>query len=235
MKVFVGTMESGENDFPWCIDAIKMQQGVNIEHFVVSGLPEREAHQALFTKWNSVKDDFDLLLKVDADTVLVNQNVIKTYVELFESNARLTGVQAWLHDYMTDTKIYGLTCLKNTVTINDNPRQLYPDRVDTNHDVVMRGDELPQQLNPAGHHCFHSSELQAFHYGVHRGKKNQLDVKRCIKMAWDKDKTNRIRGLALLGFHMAHECVEFDYVSEQFKSLYKRAQREYDSVFSLDC
>lgn len=226
MKVFVGTMESGEADFPKCLEAINAQQGVIFEHFVVSKLPEQQAHQTLFSKWNSVKADFDLFLKIDGDTVLANHHVIKTYVELFEGNCRLTGVQAWLHDYMTNACIYGLTCLKNTVVVNSNPDKLYCDRVDTNHDQSMRGDELPQLINPAGFHCHYASEMQAFHYGIHRAKKNQNDIYLKILSAWQNNKTDRIRCLALMGFKLASQCDDFDYTSEQFKALYRRASTQ---------
>lgn len=233
MKVFVGTLESGEADLPWCLDAIRSQRDVEFEHFIVSGLPEEEAHKKLYTKWNAVKTDFDLFLKVDADTVLANQYVIKTYVELFTRNNRLTGVQAWLYDYMTDERIYGLNCVKNTVTIDDKPNKLYCDHVDTDHDVTMRGYELSPLLNPAGYHCLHASEIQAFHYGVHRGKKGQTAIKNSVQVAFKRDKTNRIRGFALLGFKMASECNNFDYTGSDFHKLYERAQREYDVLLGM--
>jgi len=230
MKVFVGTMESGEADFPVCVDAIKRQVSVDLTHFVVSGLPEWDAHQALYTRWNAIKDEYDLFLKVDADTVLNHPYVVAHFAKAFKENPRLTGAQAWLHDYITNDLIYGLTCIRNTVTINVNPDRLYCDRVDTDHDVVLRGNELPSELIPAGKHCFYASEVQAFHYGVHRAKKGQLDVRRKIWSAWRRDTQNRKRSLALLGFRLATECEAFDYSSQAFQALYEKALREYDSL-----
>jgi hypothetical protein len=229
VKVFIGTLECGEADFSACKRAIASQADVVFEHIVVSNQPEREAHINLYSSWIEARSDFDLFLKIDADTVLANDYVLKTYVELFEQNNRLTGVQAWLHDYMTNTNIYGLTCIKNTVTINIAP-ELYCDRVDSNHDIVIRGDELPTLLRPAGYHCHYASEKQAFHYGVHRAKKNQVDVRNKIKTAWElDDRKDRIRGMALLGFEMSASCSEFDYSSNQFQNLYAEAEKKYDS------
>ena len=227
MKIFVGTMEHGELDFKNCAAAVARQQEVELVHYVVSNKPECAAHEDLFSKWNSVKQDYDLFLKVDADTVLSSDLVAKTLADLFTVNERLTGIQAWLHDYMTDSMIYGLTCIRNTVTVATKVDPLYCDRVDSNHDVVLRGDQLPKELNPAGLHCHFASELQAFYYGFHRGKKEQVEIHERVFKAWSVNK-DHVRGMALMGFKFSRSNNIANYDDREFQDMYVAAKKEYD-------
>lgn len=229
MKVFVGTMEHGEGEFDECAAAIGRQKDVDIHHTIISNLPEKDAHERLYTQWNFVKSQYDLFLKVDGDTVLAHDSVIKAYVDMFVADPRLTGVQAWLFDYMTNDKIFGLTCVRNNVTIATQVDNLYCDKVDSGHDVVLRGDALPKELNPAGTHCMHSTEAQAFHYGFHRGKKNQREIRAKVLEAWKKDK-DHVRGMALIGFNLACEAENTSYDMPEFKTLYNRASINYDTL-----
>lgn len=229
MKVFIGTMTHGEGEFDECKRAISQQVDVDTSHIIISNLPEKEAHERLYTTWNSVKEGHELFLKVDADTVLAHEHVISDYVKLFEANVRLTGVQAWLYDHMTDTKIFGLTCLRNTVTVSPVVDKLYCDRADTGHDIVMRGDELPASLNPAGTHCQSATDTQAFHYGFHRGKKNQQDIRARVLKAWKRDK-DRQRGIALIGFMLSAQSETTNYDTFDFQRLYHEATSQYDTL-----
>ena len=141
----------------------------------------------------------------------------------------ITGVQAWLHDYMTDNFIYGLTCVKNTVKVAKVVDKLYCDKADTGHIITVRGDNLPDKLRPAGYHCRNSSEVQAFHYGYHRGKKNQRTIHNLVYNAWKKGGcTDRIRALALIGFQMSRLSEALNYSDKEFQQLYLQALKDYD-------
>lgn len=234
MKVFVGTMECGENEFEKCKESISSQIDVQTFHYVVSNLPEKEAHEKLFLEWNKSKKDYDLFLKVDADTVLSHNLVIKTFVELFKNDDKLTGVQAWLHDYMTDSLIYGLTCLKNTVSVSTKVNKLYPDRADSGHNIVIRGNELPKELIPAGMHCWFPSDKQAFHYGFHRGKKNQSDIFNKVYDAWKKNNFDKTRGLCLLGFNLSSKYNEVDYSDDDFQNAFNFSIKNYSKELILN-
>lgn len=228
MRVFVGTMESGESDWALCKEAIAQQAGVDFYHHIVSGMNERDAHIALYSEWISRRCEFDLFLKVDADTVLSHDGVIACYVELFKKEKRLTGVQAWLHDFMTDSKIFGLNCMRNNVIITARKDSLYYDRVDSGHDIIMRGDSLPDSINPAGLHCHSASEMQAFRYGIHRSLKNQTDIRDRVHAAWNENGRDRIRGMALIGFKFASECRAYNYTDKDFTDSFSRFSRDYD-------
>jgi hypothetical protein len=231
MQVFIGTMESGEADFEQCKAAILGQRHAKWTHFIVSGLPEAAAHRRLYEEWNAVKADFDLFIKVDADTVLANPFVVEAYVRLFRSDLRLTGVQAWLDDYMTRDLIYGLTCVRNSVRISTDVDPLFCDRVDTGHDRILRGSAVGDPaLIPAGRHCHHASKEQAFRYGVHRAKKRQAAVRDKVRTAWISQGRDEVRGMALAGFDLASSCPDVDYGARGFQDAFAEATARYGEL-----
>lgn len=222
MKVFVGTLYSGEGDFTKCVASIVEQQDIDITCSVISDLPEKEAHNALWDAWNDAKKDHDIFVKVDADTVLQHPRVLKNVCDLFASNERLTGIQCWLHDYFTDGLIYGLNCYSRNVVFKRTEDNLFCDRVDTNHDQVLRGGALPKELFPAGQHCHHANELQAFHFGLHRQLKKQDNILHLVRKAWERDRDS-IRAWALVGAHVAEQFRSnhrFNYTDPEFIAVF---------------
>jgi len=225
--IFVGTLESGEGDFKECCLAIQQQKFVEPLHKAICGLPEKEAHNELWKTWEEIKKKeptCHLFVKVDADTVLAHDEVLWDIFNLFAANQRLTGVQAYIKDFYTDEFIYGLNCFSREVVFNETKDPLMCDRnVDTNHDVVLRGNELPASLNPAALHCYHSNELQSFHYGLHRSLKGQKDILAKVKRAWLKHGDDR-RMWALLGDKFSY-CFDkksgFNYGDKKFLEIYE--------------
>jgi hypothetical protein len=162
-KVFVGTLHCGEGDFELCCEMIASQSGVVIEHHVISNLPELEAHNALWNAWNQRKKDFQLFVKVDADTVLKHNEVLFSFWKMIQENPKITGIQAPLHDYFTDSFINGLNCFTPEVEFKRSRDSLYCDRnVDVNHRLVIKADGVSAALRPAGLHCHSATEIQSF-------------------------------------------------------------------------
>lgn len=231
--VFVGTMYSGEGDFTSCCRAILTQKGAQIQHYVIANQPEKIAHNLLWAAWRSVQHTgFDMFLKVDADTVLANDEIVSRYWQLMNSNPRITGIQAPLHDYFTDGHINGLNCFSPKVTFNDTVDPLYCDRrVDVDHDLVIGSDLVPSTLRPAGLHCHEANEKQAFHYGFHRALKNQVDVLSRVRAAWHHHGNDRLRGLALLGARASRQHpTSFNYDDSAFRQLFQDACEQYDEL-----
>lgn len=225
-------MYSGEGDFPACIERIQRQTNVIVSHHIVSNLSEKDAHNALWKAWNKAKSSHHLFVKVDADTVLSTENTLSDIWNLFQAEPRLTSVQAPLHDYLTDSFINGLNAFSPKVIFNDTQDELYCDRVDTGHDLRIQSGEVPDCLKPAGFHCYHANERQAFHYGVHRRLKGQREVMGRVYKAWQRDK-DRIRAFALLGSAMADrfsQSRKFNYADEEFKQAFQEAVTTYDEM-----
>lgn len=216
-RVFVGTLSCGEGELELCKDAVLAQQDVSVTHCVLSSMPEREAHDALWREWEGARAHHDLFVKVDADTVLVDPWVLSTIMSVFAANApRLTGMQLPILDYFTDGPIAGLNAFSPAVEFQRSP-ELHCDRADIGHRVVLKCPhddmspsmlaavanilhvELPVKLPvPAARHCFAATDAQAFHFGLHRALKGQHAVIDSVRRALDIH-GGRARRLALLG------------------------------------
>jgi len=232
-RVFVGTLRCNEGDYDRCIDAIKNQKNVNVTHVVFSDLPEKEAHNRLWQAWRDVKDQYQMFVKVDADTVLYNENVLNELWKLMQENPRVTGIQAPLLDYFTMGYINGLNCFSPKVTFRDTVDTLFCDRgVDVDHDIVIKANSVPETLRPAGWHCFHATPVQAFHYGLHRTLKRQTSTMALVRQAWSKT-PDTCRTFALLGGMMAKTIgpSECNYTDEKFKSVFDAACKNYDRLY----
>lgn len=232
-RVFVGTMYTQEGEFEGCLKQVQAQKGVIVSQVIISGLREKEAHNALWHAWRHQGPSHDLFVKIDADTVLASVNTLAQIWELFAADPRVTGMQAPLQDYMTDGLINGLNAFSTKVVFNDTQDELYCDRqVDTNHDIVLRDKDLPTSLHPAGFHCWNSTDRQAFHFGVHRMLKGQRTVMDRVKVAWDRDH-DRVRAFALMGSLMAYRFTptrRFNYADPEFQAVFEEATKRYDEL-----
>jgi hypothetical protein len=223
-----------EGDFQACVARIRAQDGVTVTHMIRADMAEKEAHNALWHGWREARANHDLFVKVDADTVLVSNHTLADIWALFAANPRVTGLQAPLHDYMTDGFINGLNSFSPRVVFNDTRDELYCDRVDTGHDVVLRGADLPASLTPAGYHCHRATAQQAFHFGLHRALKGQHDIIARVEHAYVKHH-DRIRAFALLGARAAPEFEQhrrFNYGDAEFQALYNLVCSDYDQLIS---
>ena len=121
-KIFVGTLYSGESEFEACCKEIEKQIGVEVHQKVFSFLPEYAAHNELWSYWEKVKDNFDLFVKVDADTVLNDNFALLKISQLF-NDIDVTGAQILLHDYFTDDLIAGLNVFSKQVIFKPSRRR----------------------------------------------------------------------------------------------------------------
>lgn len=226
-RVFIGTMYSGEGDFEECCKAINSQKDVVITHVVIKDFPEREAHNALWSAWRTHRASSDMFIKVDADTVLASTETASEFWKLMTSNPRITGIQAPLFDYFTDSAINGLNCFSPGVTFNDTTSGLFCDRgVDVDHDIVVSSENVPLTLKPAGFHCYRSTLKQAFHYGLHRMLKGHIGTINSVKTAY-KRHCDDLRAMALMGAQCADTFKDggFNYTDERFNQVFKAVSK----------
>ena len=225
MRIFVGTMYSGEEEFEKSRECITSQKNVEITHFIIDSLPEYEAHNTLWNKWNSCKNNFDTFIKVDADTIIDDREMFSKIGAEFQKNPRLTGMQIPLHDYFTDGPILGLNCFSPKVVFTPAKSKLHADHADSGHDIVYRNEQV-SHLAPAGRHCAYPNNKQAFHYGLHRMKKNQRETIIRVYKAW-KELGGNGRLLALYGARAAATSnPEHDYGTEGFSLAFAKLMNE---------
>jgi hypothetical protein len=182
-RVFVGTLFVDEAEFPESKKAIESQQNIDLVHHVIEKLPEKEAHDKLWHAWNEVKSDFELFVKVDADTVLIGQDALASIAALFGQSDDITGAQIPLHDYYTQKHILGLNCFSPEVVFSPSRDRLFCDRVDSNHKRVLRGKDVAH-LAPIGFHGLAPRPEQAFYFGFHRALKNQTAILQDVATAF---------------------------------------------------
>ena len=224
-RVFVGTLASNEAEFEDCCEEIRSQEGVEIKHHIISDTPEYEAHNKLWESWTKVKSDYDLFVKVDADTVLCRPTAL-TDIYLLFSDPAVTGAQILLHDYFTDRLIAGLNAFSPLVEFRQSSRRLFADRADGNHNVVLKG-EVVKHLAPIGWHCLYPHPRQAFHFGLHRALKKQKEViVRCASV-WlekrDEPRSWALTGAMAAGWRLRYS---FDYGNARFKAAFERYRND---------
>lgn len=219
-KIFVGTLYSGEAEFEACCKEIDKQSGVEVHQKVISFLPEYKAHNKLWSYWEKVKDDFDLFVKIDADTVLNDNFALLKISELF-NDINVTGAQILLHDYFTDDLIAGLNVFSKQVIFKPSRRRLFADHADKNNINILKGDSV-MHLNPIGFHCVNPNEKQSFHYGFHRALKGQRNIiKKCAKVWLDKKDYSRAWALAGAMSKSWNLFPKFDYGDKIFETKFK--------------
>ena len=124
-KIFIGTMYSGEAEFNESTNIIESQKGVNVKRLVIENLNEIDAHNKLWEAWNKTKNQYDLFVKIDADTILNHDLCLHNIWNLFQQNPRATGAQLLLHDYYTQQHIAGLNCFTPKVIFKKSKRILF--------------------------------------------------------------------------------------------------------------
>ncbi|MCZ8313253.1 MAG: hypothetical protein O9320_20610 [Magnetospirillum sp.] len=185
MRIFVGTLESGEAEFAESSAAISAQQNVSVTRHVISGLPEYKAHNALWAAWAAAKTTHDLFVKIDADTVLNRPTALKEIAALFADRS-VTGAQLKLLDYFTTEPMPGMNAFSPDVVFAPARKRLYSDHADSGHRKVLKGDAV-RHLEPIAWHCRNPNPRQAFHFGFRRMLKRQADVISALTRAWRRE------------------------------------------------
>lgn len=229
-RVFIGTMYSNENDFDECVKSINNQKFVSIDHYVVQGLREYDAHENLYEKWENEKESFDAFVKVDADTILRDDTIIFNCVEeLKESiDKGFTSLQCPLYDHFLEGPIYGLNCYSRLVKFDKPKSRIFCDRmIENNITKVIRSNNDTKRSNLliSGDHCKNASDYQSFMWGYHRGSKSSNEVyDRLISSIKIKNTKQKI--IAKIGFETGiKEKKELSYTDLNFTQIFNEATR----------
>jgi hypothetical protein len=170
MKLLVGTLYTIEEEFDECMGSIARQTYRDFEQIIIKDLPKQEAHEALYGTFMERADEFDLLVKVDADMVLRDPELFRRIVEKFESDVELDLLLIGVHDFPCDRLVTGLNIFRNTVRWNLGEEALYTDMT-YDRGTVRKKVRDQAELAPAATHMANPSPFQAFHWGFHKGVK----------------------------------------------------------------
>jgi hypothetical protein len=212
-KVLVGTLHGYEREFERCRQSVARQDLPGVEHLVLSGLGKKEAVATLMERFKA--SDADFMVKVDADMVLLQDDLVRRLVTVMRRAPEIDLLQAAILDFFSGAAMQGINTYRRSI----DWRTERQDRLFTDRTFVPK-DRRRVVWAPFVDAAIHSpdpSDLQAFHFGVHRGLKVlQPDAERhnaeqaaeqalYLERTWQHFLTRRDRRLALacLGYELA--------------------------------
>lgn len=197
MRILAVTLYAGENELDACLASVARQSLPAAEHLVLRHLPKREAHETLFGTFVRRRDEFDLLIKVDADMVLKSDRLFEGVARRFEADPAMQVLAIKIDDWYTRRRVSGLNCFRNTIDYRPNGDAVFTDRFGYDRRAYRRDD---RDLAPAADHCPDPAPFQALHFGVHRGVKAVVAAARGMhETAW-----MRHRDIELTWRHFQH-------------------------------
>ena len=216
MRILVATMHTIEDEYEECVASIRRQSYQNFEHVIFHNLPSAEAHEQLYGTFMQRAEEFDLLVKVDADMVLEDPELFEGVVRRMQEMPNIDLLTLANRDGLLGCRWLNFHTFRNTVKFP--PRdQIHHD----NHNVPA--ERSFQDWSPLGEgvvHCKSSSRLQALHFGIRRGIKivaavAERDWQRINAYAWFVDQlwlnfqqtSDRKVGIAALGGELAVQQV----------------------------
>lgn len=171
MKLLVATLKTIEQEFEMCCESIKSQEYSNYDHIVIENMRKAEAHDKLYGMFQNSSDQYDLLIKIDADMVIDDINLFKKVVEEFVENERLDHLIVPVYDHFIKMNIDGVNVYRNTVKWQPNEDNYYTDRGQVDNTIMDCKRWTVNESMPIIHHCPNPSSFQSFHYGMHRAIK----------------------------------------------------------------
>ena len=167
-KVLIITLFSGENEFCDCISSIMKQSYKNFDHTIIANYPNIEAHRSLYSLIMERADRYDLFIKIDADMVLKNNNVIGDVVEYIELNGNIDHAIFSLMDWMTGEIILGMHAFSPNAKWEKTSESLFVDPF-----PMIPGERaiVKAEPSPVADHSPNPSVMQAFFFGYHRALK----------------------------------------------------------------
>ncbi len=243
--VMVGTLHSGENEFEQCKASIEAQRYPHIRHEVLSGLPKEKARSDLLDGFE--RSDAELLVMVDADTVLLDEDYIGRVVEIFNAGSRLSVLQMAVQDFFSDDAIQGIDAYRRGSTRRAGSARsaikvagLFADET-----RVPRSERMMLWAT-FGRSAIHSPDpgrFQAFHFGVQRGlevvqstradrRSGRVDEQhRSLEKTWLHFRRRRDDRLALacLGFELTlRSTFEVAHVTDSSSYLHDYFSKHYE-------
>jgi hypothetical protein len=169
MKILIGVMYCIENEYEQCLESIKRQSYRHHDYFVVEKLPNKEAHDTLYSTFMKRAEDYDFFIKIDADMVLVKDSFFEDIIAYFSKHPDVDDLQIAVHDFFCDRLIYGLHVYSSRMVWEIKDEKLFVDRcIDSN---LYKQVNDCSQLAPAAWHCPNPSHFQAYHFGLHKAVK----------------------------------------------------------------
>jgi hypothetical protein len=125
MKILIGILKSKENEFDICIEKLKAQSYSNFEFFVIENMPNKLAHNELYSRFMGSSADCDFFLKLDADMVFVEEGSLNKMISYF--NKSTENIMFYVNDIPSSLKIestYFNSLIDECYNLNDGYQKL---------------------------------------------------------------------------------------------------------------
>jgi hypothetical protein len=165
-RILVGILYSEEREYTDCIASLSTQVGVFVEYFVISGKPNKPAHDDLYASFMSRASEFDYFFKLDADMTLRTPNSLKTLADtVVQRNAAHCLSYVW--DVPSSLSIPGVQFFRSDSRWEGSDEQLnvdYPPRLTGESLLIIDPVVVDHMPSP--------SSYQLFRYGIHKAIKS---------------------------------------------------------------
>lgn len=165
MRVLIGTLYSGEGEFAQSTASLVCQTGVEVEHFVLSGLANKKAHDDLYAAFMLKAADCDYFFKLDADMTLRSPNSLKSLVDIVSSKGAAHAL-SYVYDVPSGLAIPGVQLFRSDSRWEGSDEQLnvdYPPRLMGESVLIVDPIFVDHMSSP--------SSYQLFRYGIHKSLK----------------------------------------------------------------
>jgi len=182
-RILVGMMACGENERDRAIEAVQGQTYGDYEFFLIENRPNKEAHEALYEKFTTSADRFQVFLKLDADMVLQRPTAFEEVANFFAKHPNVGLLLFELIDWYSDSLIPGIVIARSSARWPKHADRLMVDSYVT---VPGRVVTVSNRDAALAVHSPDPSPIQAFRFGVHRAMKAIQDDRRVAQRMAEK-------------------------------------------------
>ena len=182
-RILVGMLATDENERAQAVASLRAQTHKEYELFIIENRPNKEAHDALYARFMSSADRFDIFFKLDADMVLLRDTALAEVTDFFAGNPEVELLLFELIDWYSDTLIPGLVITRSSAKWPAHSDQLM---VDSYVKITGKNVHVSDRQAALAIHSPDPSPLQAFRFGVHRAMKAIQDDREPAKKMLEK-------------------------------------------------
>lgn len=164
-KVLVGMLYSGESEYDESIASLKSQSLNDWDLYEIKNQTKKVAHDHLYGYFMSQADNYEYFLKLDADMVFVNENILQAMVDTFVQH-KLAHLMSYVRDVPSGIDIPGIQMFRS-----DSKWQGSDDQLNTDYPPKIFGKTLVFMDKHWVNHMPNSTDYQLFRYGIHKALK----------------------------------------------------------------
>tara|TARA_B100000212_G_scaffold339685_1_gene318637 strand:- start:833 stop:1696 length:864 start_codon:yes stop_codon:yes gene_type:complete len=168
-KILIITAFKDEAQLKECIKSVKNQKNVITEHIFIEGLNLLDSQKRTLYLANKYKNDFDFILKLDADMILLTPFVLVHMVNFLVKN-NLNRVMTKVFDHYSMHRIVGMHLLKASIIPQYTEQRIQFPQPDKWISDIKPTKSYSNLIAIVDHGKFPTPK-QSLRYGFNRGKK----------------------------------------------------------------